>query len=720
MARLASSEHGHRSSLAVPRRSAREKPRAASGAVYDSSSTRSDYRRLVRFPDRKLVELATKTADSVDWNDLVHQSESSSREDSAVTDTTRRKLDEPSSFSVAVARMKKTVSVTSSGSVSCTVAELRALMRPETNDNYAAMMRELFGPDFIYGAIVHRVDSCADSVSIGGSIVATPRASRRWKQGDAAVVEATPESLEVRTAAFVKRHVLARSEQWCFVNGHHAATVNTDDGSKSGFAVSMTSLHPDDVFSGKTHADASALTGITAAFVVVPGPTASTGVRVTFSAQVQRSGSLTVPRQTLSLENLPLQRGLSERAVFRRLKEIACVTRRLQPIIWQRRINAQVLIDPRLVQPGNTRCACCTRRLGLPALGGRRKKQCHLCGFFVCEPCSSLHELKRTRVRHFVVRICGHCVEWIEDGDFDNVASGRASPPSIAPNPPGAESSNRVLKRLLRQEFEQAPTSKKQAVKTVIRSLTEQDKPKSLSFSPSPQQRSLTDASPDNDYLEALVQFGENGGHSLKDPSLRDCMLASSRSRSYSLGYRQGGSAISERVPVVPAPADELARLKWLEEADLAAIMDHPELEVLCDLARKELKCQLGVVTLVSEKEMQIVAASEPSCRGLSFPREQSFCTHTIMNALPVLVPHPEADVRYCRQNAVRGPFGTRFYFGFPLKAADDTVIGTFCCSDNESHSVTQSQYVTMAQLAQLAASVVQRYASSPAGSVRQ
>jgi len=94
-----------------------------------------------------------------------------------------------------------------------------------------------------------------------------------------------------------------------------------------------------------------------------------------------------------------------------------------------------------------------------------------------------------------------------------------------------------------------------------------------------------------------------------------------------------------------------------------------------------------------------------------AFPREEGFCSHTVLSDKPLLVPNVQADVRFSAMRVVQH-MDASFYCGFPLVAADDTVIGSVCCVDMKPHQLTRSQYVSMKNLAETASKVVQRAAA--------
>lgn len=644
-------------------------------------------RRYVRFTDRKLVEMATRSAGAIDWSQLMRRRPRQAK--LRRTSSCVLGADDEDGYAVTVARTKKAISVRSSVVVACTEAEIHNALRPLTNQGYAATMRELYGPAFIYGAVVHQ------AVDTDDTNASTPAYGRSSSQEQTLPANVETSDVVVKTATFVRRHALARSEEWCFVEALH--TVKESEA--TGFAVSLTSLHPDNVFIGKTKANVSPITDVTVTYAVVPFSADSKAhVQVTFLANFDRNAAWTVkPSLRPTRPHYRLQRELSERGLVRRLKEMASATQQLGQIVRRRRLSAQVFVDIRAFRPPNSRCICCTRRL--IAMAGRKKKHCYLCGLFMCEQCSFRHNLPSARLRNFVVRICGHCMDRVDDGNYNNLPSEPVSPPTIQPDESGAESSVKVLGRLLGEAMVTTSPTRKTAVKTIIRYLSDGDDSPELSSN----DQKLSTVSSDGDYLEVLRQVAERGRGS-EDSSYE---LANSSTRSYALSSKHEGE--SDGVFEAPIPSDEQDRIDWVDSARLSELKNHPELEVICDLARQELDCQAGLINVMAQDEMHVMAASDPGFRDQVFPREQVFCAHTIMDKdLPLLVPHPEADVRFSRQAVVKDA-GLHFYFGFPLKAGD-TVVGTFCCVDAVSRKVTQTQYAAMAWLAQSASRVLQQH----------
>ncbi|OWZ02716.1 hypothetical protein PHMEG_00025680 [Phytophthora megakarya] len=157
-----------------------------------------------------------------------------------------------------------------------------------------------------------------------------------------------------------------------------------------------------------------------------------------------------------------------------------------------------------------------------------------------------------------------------------------------------------------------------------------------------------------------------------------------------------------------PVPADEGDRLQWLDTHPniISHVMDLPDLELLCNIARGELQCDATLVTIFGPTACYVVASTDPAWRGAEIPRDHAICGHTLMSDEPLLVRHPEADVRFTAMNLVRRD-GVRFYFGFPVMitypdGGGATAVGTFCCvNGGKTCDVSESQYALMATLAE-------------------
>ncbi|KAK1942108.1 hypothetical protein P3T76_006430 [Phytophthora citrophthora] len=685
-----------------------------------------DQRRYVRASDRRLAEVAAQAAARIDLGTLQH------RRSEAAGVTTERSID-------------GTV-VTATSVIECSLKEMQALLAPPTSDRYACVMRELVGQDFIYGAIVHHAQ------------------------------ELTTQSLTVRTATFVKRHMLARNEQWCFVMAVKSLeTSNSKDA--DGFTVTLASLHPDDVFTGKAQATSVIhIQGLSALYLVTSEPHRKTkdgrrkrAVRVTFCAHVAStpgSGRPSPLKWLMLARNREEADDASNGVVMGRVVQLARTLKQFNVAVRRRRLDAQVLADLRKVQPSNSRCACCTRRVdvGWSFFGkrgsteGRAKeeargpKRCQLCGFLVCARCvcsvgkgsmsgessdSSNNGVKYSQTVH----LCEHCMQRVDDADYDSycASNGSLSPSNgpIQPDSPGAEPPSAVIARVMSQVLGDASRDDKPVVIRVIKHLLSPKHEEKSKFRADSAElaKSLGRLAEEQGFSEELptpvekketkldtTQTPEVTPEGPMTPKDERPPLAGSSGRQYALHYRDMSntdedpeSAEDVEVPSdvttlsrYPVPADEADRLQWLDTHPniISHVMDLPDLELLCNIARGELQCHATLVTIFGPDLCYVVASTDPAWRGVELPRDHAMCGHTLMTGEPLLVQHPEADIRFTAMNIVRRD-GVRFYFGFPVKitfpdGGGTTAVGTFCCVHaGETRDVSESQYALMATLSE-------------------
>ncbi|POM65520.1 Hypothetical protein PHPALM_18749 [Phytophthora palmivora] len=692
-----------------------------------------DQRRYVRASDRRLAEVAAQAAARIDLETLQH------RRSEAAGVTTERSID-------------GTV-VTATSVIECSLKEMRTLLAAPTSDRYASVMRELVGQDFIYGAIVHHAE------------------------------EITTQNVTVRTATFVKRHMLARNEQWCFVSAVKSLE-HSNNNEAPGFTVTLASLHPDDVFTGKAQAASVIhIQGLSALYLVTSEPhrkvkegRVKRAVRVTFCAHVATSPGSGRPspfRWLMMARNREEADDASNGVVVARVVQLARTLKQFHVAVRRRRLDAQVLADLRKVQPNNSRCACCTRRVNVirsmfgkkGSIEGRTKeergpKRCQLCGFLVCARCvctigkSSLSgEASDTSSKGIkysqTVHLCEHCMQRVDDADYDSycASNGSLTPSNgpILPDSPNTEPVSAVIARVMSEVLGEASQDEKPVVIRVIKHLLspkQEEKSKfradsaelAKSLGRLAEEQGFLDEMPKQKRKEDAKDAPKVPETTPEDPSSSPKSddrppLAGDFGRQYTLQYTdvygdgddtedtdedaedvedvgKAGDVID--VAHHPVPADEAYRLQWLDTHPniISRVMDLPDLELLCNIARGELQCDATLVTIFGPTACYVVASTDPAWRGAEIPRDHAICGHTLMSGEPLLVRHPEADVRFTAMNLVRRD-GVRFYFGFPVmitypEGGGTTAVGTFCCvHGGETRDVTESQYSLMATLAE-------------------
>ncbi|RLN62864.1 hypothetical protein BBP00_00004488 [Phytophthora kernoviae] len=327
---------------------------------------------------------------------------------------------------------------------------------------------------------------------------------------------------------------------------------------------------------------------------------------------------------------------------------------------------------------------------------------------------NTLHEMEtQTSRRISPVRVCSRCLEFVDNGDYSAVEPGSLGHVEVKRDPINQPLASKTLARLLRKELRASSGARKDSVRSVIQYLVNQEEEVKLAKAEAQarvedQARAdaesesfrLTSDSTEQDYLDVLDK-----GLPVPQVPLYQCVLANASKRSYPI--KMPKTAEDGCVPDAPIPNNEKERLAAISRSRIMEFEDASELDMLCSLAASQLDCKFSIVTVVTGEHMTVLASNQANLRRVQLPREHSFCQHTIMTSKPLLVPHPEADVRF--QNITgRVAFGVRFYCGFPIVAEDRrTVIGSFCCMDQKTHDLSQTQYSAMKKFAAAASQVV-------------
>lgn len=628
--------------------------------------------------------------------------------------------------------------VLSTGQLRASVEEIARVLSSSSDGDLNAVMHKMYPKDYIHGSVVRVMP------------IATPTGTC-----DSA-------RLAIKTSTFVRSSMWSANEQWCYLE---LVVSHGNSPSTKRFTVTLASMAASELTVGKTpaHRRVHELRGLLAGYLIEPSTTAK-HVRVVF---LGRTGSDSSADRSDIDDASQRNRDQLAWIEHERLLRVAEGVSRVQELVLRRRLGAQVLADRRSFQAVNTRCICCTRRL-LPMprnpfarlLPSRRQhhrqpsarepthagmqwlsaKRCHLCGHNVCDKCWLLHAVETRVGRVSRLRVCSRCLEFVESGDYANVGPSSLGAPQVQRdphvNPTGSpvdgakggvdacRDAGQELALLLLERLRDASSDKqrRRAVLTVIRHLVN-DIPSRNAV--------LTDDSDERAHVAALRAYGVRLVPSVP---LHECQLADTRSgRSYPI--RMPALTVMTPEGPMPPPAREERRLATIERGELGRVdtegaeaKEEGELDVLCALAAREMQCSTSVLTVVGKRYITVLGANQPRLRRRVVSRDQSFCQHAIMNDSPLLVPHPEADVRFQNIDArTHGDF--RFYCGFPLRVAlgggvggaekdeaERTTVGVLCCMDRQSRELTQAQYSTMAKLATAAARVVERKSREASG----
>jgi EAL domain-containing protein (putative c-di-GMP-specific phosphodiesterase class I)/GGDEF domain-containing protein len=158
---------------------------------------------------------------------------------------------------------------------------------------------------------------------------------------------------------------------------------------------------------------------------------------------------------------------------------------------------------------------------------------------------------------------------------------------------------------------------------------------------------------------------------------------------------RRQGPRWMQIAPIPPTEGQRLAELRSY------GVLDTPREQAFDDiseLTRAIAGTPVAIVSLVDENRQWF-----KSCLGLDAegtPRDVSFCSHTILQRIPLIIPDALEDARFSDNPLVLGEPHIRFYAGFPLIAGNGMVIGSLCAVDFKPGRLNDDQITLLQRLA--------------------
>jgi len=135
------------------------------------------------------------------------------------------------------------------------------------------------------------------------------------------------------------------------------------------------------------------------------------------------------------------------------------------------------------------------------------------------------------------------------------------------------------------------------------------------------------------------------------------------------------------------------------------------ELRRLTDKAQKSFGVELAVVSLVDGD--RLYHGTNTDVMPASVPLELSFCRYTVESGEPVIIPDTGRDERFTDNPLVDVSF-INFYAGYPLRATDGHVIGSFCLQGSQPRKESSVAMDLLQQLALEAQEVLRGYEDEP------
>lgn len=149
-----------------------------------------------------------------------------------------------------------------------------------------------------------------------------------------------------------------------------------------------------------------------------------------------------------------------------------------------------------------------------------------------------------------------------------------------------------------------------------------------------------------------------------------------------------------------PLRPDEPERLAALRALGLLGTPREDRFDRLVRITRDLFDVPICLISLVDEDEQWFKA-----CIGLDIDgteRSVSFCTHAIMEPVPLVVPDATVDPRFASNRLVTGDPFIRFYAGHPFRSPDGFPIGTLCIIDRRPRTLSAEQLDRLRDLAGL------------------
>lgn len=146
----------------------------------------------------------------------------------------------------------------------------------------------------------------------------------------------------------------------------------------------------------------------------------------------------------------------------------------------------------------------------------------------------------------------------------------------------------------------------------------------------------------------------------------------------------RGGGVPAALRPQAPAAADlyEQERLRLLRSTGLLNAQANAAFDRVTRLAAMTFNVPIALMSLVEDERQWFKSRVGLDLHGI--PRGDSFCTHTVASAEPLVVQDTHEDPRFADNPYVVGFPGVRFYAGTPLVTPSGHALGSLCIIDTK------------------------------------
>jgi len=149
------------------------------------------------------------------------------------------------------------------------------------------------------------------------------------------------------------------------------------------------------------------------------------------------------------------------------------------------------------------------------------------------------------------------------------------------------------------------------------------------------------------------------------------------------------GNVVAARTQVAyPLPPDEDERLAALSQYDRPGLDTVDSFDRLTELAQAHFDVDMAVVGLIDAHEERFLACAGADWDTLA--REDTMCTHTILEDDMMVVEDVDADPRFS-DNDILSELDIKAYAGVPLRTPQGTAVGAFCLINERPRPFSES-----------------------------
>lgn len=607
-----------------------------------------------------------------------------------------------------------------SGRLDASVEEVATILHSTHVNSFELAMKGLFDKAFIFGSVEHKVKH--------------PDKQRKPR-------------VTVKTASFAHTETLTvKNDQWCFFE------VFAWKPDSSGCRIVQQSLQPHEAPPGRLSASrVNQLHGLTTQYSIERLPNHHE-IRIQFYGAFDSS----------EIENC----GTSSRKAKARLDMLARGLANLPGLVQRRRFGMQTFADQSVIEEKNPYCTCCTKKFFFFT----KKTRCYLCGYFVCETCTSSEKMETYNGQLATIIACRRCFDCVNVCNYSRLRPIDRKPIKALPD----DHSGHRQGYSNTTKFEGdvvMPTSSCGNSEASFVSASYQDSMENSSCSSYSSYDQRYEADPRTVSLSSSESSSPCASSSsqvlierLESVITDDDSLARRNAATTILNYLLNSQQIDVGMPsfvsydandrskecatcvekaldvssypsrpsqcefantttrnypfqvapsmnsaaAYPVPRNENQRLAAIAHHRLDRIQNVLELDEICVLAAAEMQCPYGIITLIEKETVAIIATNNSDwAAGSRKLRSRTFCQHFVMDERPLFVRHPEADIRFFNAIPVVH-MGIRFYVGFPVRAEDGTIVASLCCMAGEGREITRTQYWRMVKFADAASKILQ------------